>query len=233
MKQIFKISLIAIFFSAALITNAQEKKLVFGAKAGFVFSDLSGYQFDTKIKYGFTAGLTFDYFLKPNIFLTTGLEVANKGSKFEIVDNYPEINTKITFKKSTAAAIYLQIPVHAGYQFDLSKTTRLSVQAGPYVAYGVGGQTELGDKVEIQSPDGTSTIGLAEYMKMTNGWRRGEETFSDTGFRDFDFGVGAGAAIEYEHVNIGLKFDFGLYDVARGEEKVKNRNGYITLGYKF
>ncbi|MDR2001644.1 MAG: PorT family protein [Prevotella sp.] len=233
MRQIIKITLASIFLIAGFSANAQEKKFLFGAKAGFVFSDLSEYSYKTKMKHSFTGGLTFDYFLNRDLYLSSAIEFSNKGTKFDLLNKDEKEGTSINFKESTVSANYLQVPIHVGYKFDLSEKTRLMVQAGPYVAYGISGQTELGDEVVLRTPEGTTTMSLNDYMKMIDGWRRGEETFSDTHFREFDWGIGIGLGVEYEHVNISFRYDFGLYDISREAEKVKNQNAYVTLGYKF
>lgn len=232
MKQTIKVALITTLLAIGITATAQQNKIVFGAKAGFLFSDMSsGYPNHTKIKHAFTGGLTLDYYFSRDFYLASGLEFANKGSKHDIVNEHAE--SRITFQKSTIAAMYLQIPIHAGYKFDLSRETRLHVQAGPYIAYGLGGDTELGDIVKIEDGDGTVLVDLNDYV-VTNGlWKRGYNTFSDEAFRRFDWGVGLAAAVEYQHVNIGLKFDLGLYNIDRQDNKVKNRTGYVTLGYKF
>jgi hypothetical protein len=233
MRQIIKITLASIFLIVGLSANAQEKKFLFGVKAGFAFSDLSEYSYDTKIKHSFTGGLTFDYFLNRDLYLSSAIEFVNKGTKYDLLNKDENAGTSLSIKKSTVAANYLQVPVHVGYKFDLSQKTRLMVQGGPYIAYGIGGQTELGDEVVLKTPEGTTSMDLNDYIKMIDGWRRGEETFSDTHFREFDWGIGIGLGVEYEHVNLSFKYDFGLYDISRGDGKVKNRNAYVTLGYKF
>lgn len=239
MKQIIKITLAAIFLIGGLSVSAQERKFFFGAKAGFVFSDLSNYPYETKMKHAFTGGLTFDYFLNSDLYLSSAIEFANKGAKFDLLNNNEEQGTSVSIKESTVAASYLQVPVHLGYKFDLSEKTRLMIQAGPYIAYGISGQTEFGDEVVLKTPGGTTTMNLNEYMRhlpynsLIDTWMRGKETFSDTHFREFDWGIGIGLGVEYEHVNISFKYDFGLYDISRGDGKVKNRNAYVTLGYKF
>ncbi|MBK5722734.1 PorT family protein [Dysgonomonas sp. Marseille-P4677] len=232
MKQTSRIVFISMFLLVCMLSKAQERKLYFGVKAGFMFSDMSGYPSDTKIKHAFTGGLTFDYFINSDLYLSSALEYANKGNKFDHVDE-SYVEAIVTFKKSTVAAMYLQMPIHVGYKFDINKSTRLMIQGGPYIAYGLGGQTELGNDVIIQTQAGTTTTTLADYMASTNSWRRGEETFSEARLREFDWGIGLGLTLEYEHVNVGLRYDHGLYDIARWEKAVRNRAGYITFGYKF
>lgn len=233
MKQKIKITLAAIFLIGGLSASAQEKKFFFGAKAGFVFSDLSEYSYKTRMKHSFTGGLTFDYFLNRDLYISSVIEFANKGAKFDLLNKNEEEGTSLDIKNSTIAAFYIQVPVHLGYKFDLSEKTRLMVQAGPYVAYGISGQTELGDEVVLRTPEGATTMSLNDYIKMIDGWRRGEETFSDTHFREFDWGIGIGMGVEYEHVNISFRYDFGLYNISQEAGKVKNRNASVTLGYKF
>ncbi|MFC4676477.1 porin family protein [Dysgonomonas termitidis] len=239
MKQKIKITLAAIFLIGGLSVSAQEKKFFFGAKAGFVFSDLSEYSYKTRMKHSFTGGLTFDYFLNRDLYISSAIEFANKGAKFDLLNKNEEEGTSLDIKNSTIAAFYIQVPVHLGYKFDLSEKTRLMVQAGPYIAYGVGGPTELGDEVILKTPGETITMNLNEYMRhlpyynLINDWRRDKETFSDTHFREFDWGIGIGMGVEYEHVNISFRYDFGLYNISQEAGKVKNRNASVTLGYKF
>ncbi|MDR1884607.1 MAG: PorT family protein [Prevotella sp.] len=247
MKQIIKITLATLLFVASLAANAQERKFIFGAKAGFVFSGLDGYFYETEIKSAFTGGFTFDYFLNSGLHLSSAIEFVNKGAKFDFKvpkDQWVER----TYEKSTVSAMYIQLPVHIGYRFNVSRRARLYIDAGPYIACGIGGQTELGDNVRLKLPEGDETKSLDEWMKQTNGWRRSGNTFGNKpksnykeyhwmllgkGFKEFDWGLGAGLAIEYDHINIGLKYDFGLYNLSQEDNNVKNRSAYATLGYKF
>lgn len=240
MKQIIKTSMIAILLISGLTANAQyqyryeQPRLTFGVKSGVVFSDLGGYRFSTNNKFGYTGGLVFNYFFKSdNFYASTGLEFSNKGSKFDLVVEDEMTKIKKTYLKSRIVAMYLQMPFHIGYKFDLSERSRLFIQGGAYIAYGVEGENELGDRVRIESAEGVQEIPLRDDEGGLHGMKVNWKTFDDNGFKRFDVGLGAAIAYEYDHVNIAFKYDWGLSDAKQNTGKARNRTGYITLGYRF
>lgn len=99
---------------------------------------------------------------------------------------------------------YLDVPIHLGYKYAVSENVGIFGEFGPYVAVGLFGSTE------------------------------GEDVFGDhIGMKRFDAGLGLRAGVEFNRkVNASLGYDFGLVDVT-SETKLKNRNFYISLGYKF
>ena len=112
----------------------------------------------------------------------------------------------------TGDANYLQLPVHLAYKMDVTPGTKIVFHAGPYVAYGIGGKIKFGDQ-EIN-------------------------TFNkDTGvFKTFDAGAGIGIGAEFGKILVDLGWDMGLINIAQegeGSGNVKNKNAYISLGYKF
>lgn len=99
----------------------------------------------------------------------------------------------------------------AAARFNIADNTNVVVNAGPYLACGVGGKAkyDLGNNTEHK-----------------------KDTFGDEGFKRFDAGLGLGVAFEFGQIIAGLDGQFGLVDV----EKVgnpKNMNFSIVVGYKF
>ena len=109
--------------------SSQDKKVSFGVKAGFNFSDMSGDEVDHEIKLGPVFGVTMDYKLAENLFLLTALEFSSKGFKASDYDY-----------SLTANALYLQIPLHAEYKFSLQDNVRFVIDAGPYFGFGFAGK---------------------------------------------------------------------------------------------
>lgn len=200
MKTTFK----SIFVAAALLVSgsafAQEAGTVkFGVQAGANLSNFAGDLDDLDdldAKVGFQVGVTADYFLSQNLFLQSGLAYTTKGAKKEVLG-----------VKTTMNLNYLQLPVRIGYAIPVSEGFSVNLNAGPYVAYGIGGKTKVGD------------------LKS--------DSFGDDGLKEFDFGIGGGVGAEFGAIAINLGYEYGLADLGSDNIKVNNVNAYLTLGYKF
>ena len=120
---------------------------------------------------------------------------------------YTEGDAKITLNP-----MYLQLPVHVGYKLAVAEGTKVVFHAGPYVAYGIAGKATVKNDLGKEK----------------------ENVFSTGGLKEFDFGLGIGAGLEFGKIGVGLGWDFGLVNVWDADNvKVKNMNGYLSLGYKF
>jgi hypothetical protein len=105
--------------------------------------------------------------------------------------------------------MYLQLPATIGYKFDLGGDTRLVLNAGPYIAYGIGGKTKGGE---------------AGSRKL----------FKDDIFKRLDYGVIGGIGFEFGRFAVGAGYDLGLANISDVKgTKARNRNAYLTVGVKF
>lgn len=104
----------------------------------------------------------------------------------------------------TLNPFYMDVPIHLGYRYRVSDDVALLGEFGPYVGIGLFGKTK---GIDVFSAEG--------------------------GLRRFDVGLGLRIGAEFNHkVSTSLGYDFGLNDIAK-DVKAKNRNFYISLGYKF
>lgn len=192
-KIIFTAALIALICSA-LQVNAQDKPVTFGVKAGVNLSTLGADLKESKYVFRYQAGITADIALCENLYLMTGLDFQAKGAKLDGVKYNP---------------MYLQLPVTVGYKFDLGYNTRLVLNAGPYLAYGIGGKTKGGE---------------AGSRKL----------FKDDIFTRLDYGVIGGVGIELDMFTVSAGYDLGLGNISDvAGTKARNRNVYLTVGVKF
>lgn len=249
MKTIVRASLVAVFCMFGLFANAQlnyynnnyyyeqNRKVTVGVKAGINISDFTDFSEESANKVGFNAGITVDYAINRNLYLSSGLEFFNRKMKYDYEDNNKTTTELFNIPDGVIKAMYLQVPLHIGYKFELSRDFNISIHGGPYVAYGVGGRVEMGDWVYF---DGSNTpIHLNDFVKNVRGFKRVLYTFEDDikgrhgkGFKRFDWGLGLGLLLEYQRVGLGVNYDFGLQDVSRDGD-IKVRTGYLTLGCKF
>jgi len=178
--------------------NAQDKFATFGVKVGANLSSMGGDIKKTDYVFKYQAGVTADLAFSENFYLITGLDFQTKGTKSK-----PKGSADIKYNP-----MYLQVPVHAAYKFNVADNTKLVFQAGPYVAYGIGGKMKSqGTKISI---------------------------FGDDKFKRFDMGLGTAVGVELGKIVIKGGYDFGLLDVSDiSGVKARNHNGYVTLGYHF
>lgn len=177
--------------------NAQDKFVTFGVKGGANLSSYSGDIKNTNYVFKYQFGVTADIALTDHLYVVTGLDFQTKGTK---------VDSKIN-KDTKYNPMYLQLPVHAAYKFDIAPSMRFVVEAGPYIAYGIGGKMKGDRKVDI---------------------------FGDDKFKRFDFGLGAGIGLEYKMIAVKAGYDFGLINVSDAKGvKARNQNAYLTLGYRF
>ena len=224
MKNLMKIGLVLVAFFMCLSVNAQDKQISFGVKAGLNLSSFGGdkeYK-DMDSKLGFNAGLTLDYNIMGDLYLLSGLELTTKGAKESYKDEYEDYTVTIN-------PMYLQIPIHVGYKFELSEGMKFVVNAGPYFAYGLGG------KIKTKEDGITGSIDIFKDQDI--------DGFNIKGMKRFDLGIGVGLGLEFGALKFGLGYDLGLLnptpsysdyeDYEESNEKFTLNNLYLTVGFKF
>lgn len=176
------------------------------ARFGMNFSNMTKMD-ESKALPGFTMGVGMDYGFSENWSLQSGLMITSKGWKFD------EGGDKDTYRP-----IYLDIPILAAYKFAISDNAKLVINAGPYLAFGLGG-------------------------KNKEHWDGGEDTklFKDEAgiykMSRFDLGIQYGVGVELgDHYLVNFTGQNGFicpFDVPDGADKPKNMNFSIGVGYRF
>lgn len=114
MKQNF----IAFLLAAILIIpfGIKAQTWNFGVEAGYVNSDLSVSESSAKSRNGFKFGANAEFTLRNNLSLESGVSIIRKGAT---VTGHNMMNTAVSSIKF-AEMDYLQIPVMAGYLFNVA-----------------------------------------------------------------------------------------------------------------
>ncbi|MCD8165822.1 MAG: PorT family protein [Bacteroides sp.] len=126
------VAIIALFSAFSTEVKAQEKPVTLGIKAGANLSTFGGDMKNTKSALRYQVGITADILLTNNLYLVTGLDLQTKGAKYN-----PKSVSDVKYNP-----MYLQLPVNIGYKFNVGSNIRLVVNAGPYLAYGIGGKAK-------------------------------------------------------------------------------------------
>lgn len=194
MKRFF--SLLCVSF-LALTASAQ---ITWSVKGGIGSAKCVGEDLSMDSRMVGRIGIGIEKPLTPEWSIMPSLEFAMKGASFS-EDEYGDYSEDVSI-------YYLQIPVLAAYRLNLNDSWNMTLKAGPYFAYGVGGKID-------------STVDGESYS---------ENVFDDC--ERFDFGLDLAADFEYHRYVIGLEYEFGLTSIMK-DETVKNSAFYVTVGYKF
>ncbi|MBC7571158.1 MAG: PorT family protein [Spirosoma sp.] len=169
-----------------------------------------------------SVGPTIDYFFfKDRYALSSGLFYTIKRSGFQMPGNFGEsrVGPGAPYKESTYNLQYLQVPVSVKlFANNIAPSMRVYVQTGGLLSL------KLAEHALEPERNGL-------YLADSGGDRR------QYGFGDIELLLGAG--IQYRinpvnAVNIGLSYQRGLLDVARGGQLLsKSRAVSLDLGFKF
>ena len=169
------------------------------AKFGMNFSNMTKID-ESKALPGFTLGVGMDYGFNENWSLQSGLMISSKGFKFKEGD-----------WKDKYRPIYLDIPILAAYKFNISDNTKFVINAGPYLAIGLGGKNKETDEEDIKLFD-----------KDGYDWKR------------FDLGTQYGIGLELsDRYLINLTGQNGFISPVDGGDDPKNMTFSIGVGYRF
>lgn len=141
--------------------------------------------------------------------------IPNKDNEGNIIvdDNGNIVYTK---KGTSVKANYLVLPILANYYLPLGNPHYLYFNAGPYVAYGVGGNTRI-------SGDPDLTGAERHYYDIS--------TFQQKDIHRFDAGVILGLGYEFNRtIKAGIDCHWGLTDVTTSGRK--NISVCLSIGYR-
>ncbi len=187
-------------------------------------SDMDTDGADTKVRIGYQFGVLGEYNLPKSFFIESGLLLTSKGLKTEESGRW-DINEDGFIDEGTLKsnwnALYLEIPVTAGYRVVVNDDFKISFNAGPYIAYGIGGKIAAEIDAYMYYPSGKEHV---EDKDKT-------DTFSDISLKRFDLGLLGAVAGEYKKIKLSIGYEYGLLDISQGSNSVNTRNVFITLGY--
>lgn len=208
MKLITKIA--AIIAASLLCTqlNAQS----FGVKGGLNMSKpmikVNGDKYDSdarKFKPGVHIGGFYSMPLTDAVELEVSGLISTKGSKIKD-DNF----------EMTMNIVYLEIPVLAKYNLELSKGNSLFIGAGPYVGIGLTGKSKM------------SIFGFNDSKSLEFG------NDNDSDLKRLDLGLATALGFNLDGIIIGLGYDLGLTNNAPkgdSDNKTSTRTFKLSFGY--
>lgn len=233
MKKHFFTTVIAL----ALFCVSASAQVSFGIKGGFNLSNIklseSGLSISPKDLAGFHIGVIADIPLVSNLYLQPGLFASRKGFEYSLNAFYnggyvyPSVNQEVNVSVSLAAKpLYLELPLLLSYRLPINTGLSLALEAGPYAAYGIGG-----DAVFTTSYDGQEVL------------NEKQDFFKDSQINRFDAGAQIGLGLYVGRFLFSAGYQIGLTNLAMEEvgselvlepdSKAVNRNLIISAGIRF
>lgn len=173
--------------------NAQ--KLNYGLESGYLYNNLSVYEYSSSGRNGFKIGGLIGLSLKNKIALESGAQYVRKGG--ETYGSYL-LGTPIS-KIKYSSMDYIQIPIAIGYIFDFDRNFHLKPQIGGYYAVGIGGDSFItGIDAYGQPYESRVSTFSSGYDKPYRPCNRNDAGFS--------FAI----ELSYQHVGLKLNYDMAL-----------------------
>ena len=214
MKKIILAAFASAVFAIGAMAQYRPSVIV---SAGYQGANISGVK-DSKIASGARAGVALDFGVlntgSMELSLQPGFNFSMKGLSF---------GDKEKVKNSL---YYIDLPILANLRFGVTDDLNAFVNAGPYLAYGIGGSAKVGENKDKTNPFKETTI-AGKSIRAYN---------------PFDWGLQVGAGLEYQRVMLSVGAQFGMYDVTHnyklpvvGEVGGTNKNSafFVTAGYRF
>lgn len=251
MKKIILAALAAASFSLA--SNAQD--LSFIIQGGYQGAKLTNFDAQ-ELASGFRIGAALDWqFLDLGIAelsLQPGVNFSQKGTNLiGTINNGQSIFTLAqnpSIENAINAAMkmnYVDVPVLLNARINVPVVGKVFVQAGPYVAFGIGSSTRFNT--------GNKTVDNAiGNLNELLGKNQNFDVFKNNLMDKFDWGLQFGGGLEFSRVIVGAGYQLGLKNLSKTDNTIqenidaiqkgitealksgtKNSSFYVSVGYRF
>lgn len=225
MKKLLTCITISVFGFALLNAQDTDKTIIFGAKAGVNFADITGDEsdsFDGRTSFHF--GAVVEIPISEKFSFQPELLYSDQGSAYE--DRYSETVDGFTITETAKGDIklgYLNVPLMAKYYV----AEGFSIEAGPQIGLLISAKNEYNYTYTEMHSEGTFTDSES-----------GEDDIKDS-VKSIDFGVNFGVGYKLDSgLNFGARYNLGLSDANDdsdylGDSSYKNSVIQVFVGYFF
>lgn len=232
MKTILKIFLLISLFVCSIGTiNAQypKKRITSDIHVGLNLAgmDIKNENTYKQAKVGVHIGFNVNYKFWSNVQLQTGLFVTKKGLKRHIhtVEKNGDISVTTYDGYYNATGNYIQMPFNLGYELYFTKSWAFNINGGLYAAYGYKGTGTTSSVTVISDNIGKPVVTTVPEVEF--------ESFTPDRWRRFDYGLNAKVGLVYDIYTINIGYEYGLYNIAYTGPELKNRNFFVSFGFRF
>ena len=202
-KEMKKLFLAATLLLATISIVSAQSRPTFRVDANFVGSNMpevfAGVSKTYSILGGLRVGGAAEFAIgQSGFYIAPGLAYSMKGAKTQY---------------STTRTHYLQVPINGGFRASFTEDMTISLEVGPYLAYGLAGKS------------------TANNLDVST------DPFGDQGsLKRFDMGLGISAALGYQRYYFQVGYDHGILNVAQkgsSDNSTRNYDFYVGVGVRF
>ena len=198
MKRILSLAVLFLGLVFSAHAELEEGTFKFGVRAGGGFATLTGDASGLSSVFNFHVGAVGDYAFSESFYLEPGLYFTKKGTSYDLEGYFSSESIDVDL-------YYLELPVLASYRFNFTDKFGLNLQAGPYAAFGLFGESG-----------------------------EGVDSFDEGVFKKFDAGLRLATGAQFSAFSVSLGYDLGLMNVSDAEGgDAKTALFFVTLGYDF
>lgn len=195
------IKILSSFLLLAASFSANAQSWNFGIEAGYVNSTLSVSDGSAKSRNGFKVGADAEFTLRNNLSFESGLFYIRKGAT---IKGETLMNTTISSVKFSEMD-YLQIPVMAGYKFDLGNGFTLKPELGAYFAVGVNGDSFVRGIDAFNQPYDVRVSTFGNDKSNSYSYRPSYRPCNRA-----DGGLSFAINAKWRHLGLKVEYDLGL-----------------------
>ncbi len=216
-----KIVAVIAFIGLSQALLAQKVYVQGGLNLANITTNNNGDTEDNAVLPTFNVGFMSQFGISKAFDLETGLLLQGRGSKAETTFNNGD------FVKSRFNPLYVELPLNAIVKIPTGGSTGLFVNAGPYVAMGVGGKSKFDSQILGITSSGEEDIQFNNDDPTTSG----QEGAAYNKLKRFDYGVNLGAGFDLKSVIIKANYGLGFAKINSTEtnNSANDKNKYRTL----
>jgi hypothetical protein len=225
MKKLF---LLAVTATAMSTSQGQVFYAQGGVNLANITKNNAGETSDNNMLTSFNAGLMGRFGISKVFDLETGLLFTGRGSKTE---TYFSGDVDNNYIKAKFNPYYIELPLNAvvKFPFDTKGDKSFFVNAGPYVAMGVGGKSKIESKFVGLTSTSTEKIEFNNDDPSTSE----QEDAAFHKLKRFDFGANFGAGLDLGSVILKANYGLGLTKINSTEtnNSDNDKNKYRTISF--
>jgi|SRR6185437_5356020 len=217
--------LLTIVLGTFLFTTAKSQVYIQGgANLANITTSNSGATQKNNLLTTFNAGVMYRSNRNEPIALEAGLLLEGRGSKS---DNYITSSTDDNYIKTKFNPLYLELPVNFILRLPLQGKSNIFINAGPYVAMGIGGKSSVETKFLGAVTNSTSNIQFNNDDPTTSE----QEGARYDRLKRFDYGLNLGAGVDFKKVLVKVNYGYGLAKInsTQTDNSSNDKNKYRTV----
>lgn len=218
--------LITLALCAGLFTTAKSQKVYLqgGVNLANISTSNSGATEKNNMLTTFNAGIMGRSNASEPIALEAGLLLDGRGAK---ANTYTTSSTDDNYIKTKFNPLYLEIPVNLIVRMPLQSQSNIFVNAGPYIAMGIGGKSKVETKFLGAVSNSSSDI---EFNNDNPSTTQQEDAGYDK-LKRFDYGVNLGAGFDLGKILLKANYGLGLAKINSTEtdNSSNGKNKYRTV----